>query len=100
MKAHDLSTVLIGPMADGHADAVLAIYQAGIDEGNTTFETHAPSWHAFSAARLSDHRFVATVGNLVLGWVAVAAVSPRPAYTGVVEHSVYVAPGGADRKMP
>ena len=33
MKARDLSTVLIGPMTDGHADAVLAIYQTGIDEG-------------------------------------------------------------------
>jgi len=29
-------------MTPAHADAVLAIYQAGIDEGNATFETRAP----------------------------------------------------------
>lgn len=79
-------------MTGNHADAVLGIYQSGIDEGNATFETQVPAWAAFSAARLPDHRFVATDDNVVLGWVAVAAVSRRPAYAGVVEHSVYVDP--------
>ena len=86
------SAVLVEPMTDGHADAVLSIYESGINEGNATFETRAPSWETFSAARLSEHRFVATARNIVLGWVAVAAVSGRPAYAGVVEHSVYVDP--------
>jgi L-amino acid N-acyltransferase YncA len=84
--------VLIEPMTDGHADAVLGIYQSGIDEGNATFETHIPAWNAFSAGRLPDHRFVATDGNRVLGWVAAGAVSDRRVYAGVVEHSVYVDP--------
>jgi L-amino acid N-acyltransferase YncA len=87
-----LSAVLIQPMTDGHAEAVLGIYQSGIDEGNATFETQIPGWAAFSAARLPDHRFVAADGNGVLGWVAVAAVSRRRVYAGVVEHSVYVDP--------
>jgi len=39
-------------MTDVHAAAVLAIYQAGIDEGNATFETCSPGWPAFTAARL------------------------------------------------
>ena len=30
-------------MTGEHAAAVLAIYQAGIDEGNATFETRAPA---------------------------------------------------------
>jgi phosphinothricin acetyltransferase len=92
MKARYLSTVLIEPMTGGHADAVLPIYQSGIDEGNATFETQAPAWDTFSAARLPDHRFVATDRDLVLGWVALAAVSRRRVYAGVVEHSVYVDP--------
>jgi L-amino acid N-acyltransferase YncA len=92
MEAGALTAVLIEPMSDDHADAVLWIYQSGIDEGNATFETQLPAWEAFSAARLPDHRFVATDGNLVLGWVAVAAVSRRLVYAGVVEHSVYVEP--------
>jgi phosphinothricin acetyltransferase len=80
-------------MTVAHAAAVLAIYQAGIDEGNATFETQAPSWPEFDAARLPDHRFVALDDHgHTLGWVAVSAVSTRPVYAGVVEHSVYVAP--------
>ena len=79
-------------MLTEHAAAVLAIYQAGIDEGNATFETHAPAWEQFTAARLADHRYVARAGAHVLGWVAVSAVSDRCVYGGVVEHSVYVSP--------
>ena len=37
-------------MTGAHAAAVLAIYQAGIEEGNATFETRAPDWAAFTAA--------------------------------------------------
>ena len=33
---------VIKPMTAGHAEQVLAIYQAGIDTGNATFETTAP----------------------------------------------------------
>lgn len=85
-------------MVDDHAQQVLAIYQAGLDEGNASFETLAPTWDAFSAAKLPDHRFVALDGaSAVLGWVAVSAVSSRCVYAGVVEHSVYVAPHARGR---
>ena len=83
----------IEPMTAEHATAVLAIYQAGIDEGNATFETHTPAWEQFNRARMPDHRYVACTGGGVLGWVAVSAVSGRCVYAGVVEHSVYVHPG-------
>ncbi|MGA8459962.1 MAG: N-acetyltransferase family protein [Streptosporangiaceae bacterium] len=82
----------IEPMTDSHADTVLAIYQAGIDEGNATFETSAPSWAVFTAARLPAHRYVAIQHGMVLGWVAASAVSDRCVYNGVVEDSVYVSP--------
>ena len=84
-------------MTAEHADAVLAIYQAGIEEGNATFETRAPAWETLSAARLPAHRYVAVSGNTVLGWVAASAVSDRCVYAGVVEHSVYVHPGARGR---
>jgi L-amino acid N-acyltransferase YncA len=87
----------IEPMTGAHAAAVLAIYQAGIDEGNATFETRAPAWEEFSAARLADHRYVAVTGGDVLGWVAASAVSDRCVYAGVVEHSVYVHPNARGR---
>jgi L-amino acid N-acyltransferase YncA len=88
--------VEIAPMTDEHAVAVLAIYRAGIDTGNATFETGTPPWETFSAARLPDHRFVALDGPL-LGWVACSPTSSRPAYAGVVEHSVYVDPAARGR---
>jgi L-amino acid N-acyltransferase YncA len=97
MNVQTLSSVLIEPMIDSHAEAVLGIYQSGIAEGNATFETQVPAWEAFSAARLPDHRYVATDGGLVLGWIAVAPVSARRVYAGVVEHSVYVDPVARSR---
>ncbi|MFD5767161.1 GNAT family N-acetyltransferase [Streptomyces sp. NPDC127049] len=85
-------------MTVDHAEHVLAIYQAGIDEGDATFETTAPAWESFVATRLPEHRFVALdEAGRVLGWVAAAKVSDRCAYAGVVEHSVYVAPGARGR---
>jgi L-amino acid N-acyltransferase YncA len=77
-------------MTPGDAESVLEIYQAALDGGDASFETAAPTWAAFDAGRLPAHRWVATEGGRVLGWVAVSRVSPRPAYAGVVEHSVYV----------
>ncbi|MFI6707780.1 GNAT family N-acetyltransferase [Nonomuraea sp. NPDC050478] len=85
----------IRPMRDDDADQVLAIYQAGLDTGQASFETTAPSWEGFTAARLPHLRYVAfdTGTGQVLGWVAASAVSARPVYAGVIEHSVYVHPG-------
>ena len=87
----------IAPMTVSHAGAVLAVYAAGIATGNATFETAPPSWEAFDAGRLPGHRFVALDGAEVAGWIACSAVSARPVYAGVVEHSVYVGPGHGGR---
>jgi L-amino acid N-acyltransferase YncA len=80
-------------MTSADADAVLRIYQAGMDSGLASYETVAPSWEYFDKSRLPGHRFVAVDGGIVVGWVAVSAVSTRPVYAGIVEHSVYVDPG-------
>ncbi|WP_405447278.1 GNAT family N-acetyltransferase [Streptomyces erythrochromogenes] len=93
-----MSAVRIEALLPEHAEEVLAIYQAGIDEGNATFETRAPEWTAFDKAKMPGHRFVALDGDgRVLGWVAASAVSDRCAYAGVVEHSVYVHPEARGR---
>ncbi|GAA1761788.1 arsenite methyltransferase [Nonomuraea bangladeshensis] len=85
----------IRPMRESDAAEVLAIYQAGLDTGQASFETTAPSWEGFSASRLPHLRYVAVDADSgeVLGWVAASAVSSRPVYAGVVEHSIYVHPG-------
>ncbi|MFE4260627.1 GNAT family N-acetyltransferase [Streptomyces sp. NPDC056883] len=88
----------IEPLTRAHAEEVLAIYRAGIAEGNATFETEAPTWEAFDAARLPEHRFAAVdPDGKLLGWVAASKVSDRCAYAGVVEHSVYVHPAARGR---
>ena len=92
------SGLRIRPMRAGDADAVLRIYQAGLDGGDASFETVAPTWRAFDTGRLGDHRLVAVDGtDGPLGWVAVSPTSTRAAYAGVVEHSVYVDPAGRGR---
>jgi phosphinothricin acetyltransferase len=80
-------------MHTGDASAVLRIYQAGMDGGHASFESVVPSWAAFDASKLPDHRYVAVDDHeTVLGWVTVSPVSSRQVYAGVVEHSVYVDP--------
>ena len=72
---------------------MLTIYQAGLDTGDASFETAAPDWDAFDQAKLPLHRHVAVSDTgVMLGWIAASAVSPRPVYRGVIEHSVYVHP--------
>jgi len=87
--------VLIRPMRAGDAGQVLAVYQAGLETGQASFESAAPSWEEFDAGKLPLHRHVAVsaaTGRL-LGWTAASPVSSRRVYAGVIEHSVYVDPG-------
>ena len=84
-------------MRDADAPAVLAIYQAGLDTNQASFEITAPDWAGFDAARRPEYRFVAVDGDEVLGWVAVSSVSARAVYGGVVEDGVYVSPAARGR---
>jgi L-amino acid N-acyltransferase YncA len=92
------TTLTVASMRPEHAEQVLAVYQLGIDEGDATFETSAPTWEAFDRSHLPAHRFVALDGEWqVLGWVAAVPVSERCVYAGVVENSVYVRPAARGR---
>jgi L-amino acid N-acyltransferase YncA/2-polyprenyl-3-methyl-5-hydroxy-6-metoxy-1,4-benzoquinol methylase len=85
---------LVRPMRGADSGAVLAVYQAGLDTGQASFETAAPTWEAFDAGKLPLHRYVAAdaATGRVLGWVAASPVSARRVYAGAIEHSVYVDP--------
>jgi L-amino acid N-acyltransferase YncA len=67
------------------------IYAQGIATGDATFETEPPTWDEFDAGKLASHRLVAVENEQITGWAALAPTSARDCYSGVVEHSVYVA---------
>ena len=84
---------MVRDLRSGDWPEVARIYEEGIATGNATFETEVPSWEAWDAGHLRDHRFVSEDGGRVAGWIALAPVSWRPCYRGVAEVSVYVAEG-------
>ncbi|HYT10669.1 MAG TPA: GNAT family N-acetyltransferase [Mycobacteriales bacterium] len=90
---------VVREMRDDDWPSVAAIYAEGIATTNATFETEVPSWERWDAAHLRAHRLVAVDPGTgaAIGWAAVASVSDRCAYAGVVENSVYVASGARGR---
>ncbi len=77
--------------------AILAIYESGIATRNATFETAAPSWERWDRRHHAHSRLVYEEDGQVVGWVALAPVSSRQAYSGVAEVSIYVAPEARGR---
>jgi phosphinothricin acetyltransferase len=87
-----LSTRLATP---DDAAAIAAIYNEGIAERIATFETE-PRTAEQIAAQLRDKgdRFptiVAEHDGRIVAWASAGPYRARPAYSGVAEHSVYVA---------
>jgi phosphinothricin acetyltransferase len=83
----------IRPLVSTDWPDIARIYAEGLAGGVATFETDVPSWDTWDAVHLPALRLVADRDGAVVGWVAVSRVSRRPAYRGVVEHSVYVDQG-------
>jgi L-amino acid N-acyltransferase YncA len=71
---------------------VKVIYEKGIQTGNATFQTSAPSWEDWDQSHLSSCRIVMEEDGKVIGWGALTPVSSRCVYAGVAEVSVYVDP--------
>lgn len=82
--------MLIRPLLPADWALVEEIFDQGIRGGEATFETATPTWEAFDAGKVEALRLVAEDNERVLGWAAASPVSSRPAYQGVIEHSVYV----------
>jgi L-amino acid N-acyltransferase YncA len=84
-------------MGPGDWPRVASIYAAGIATRNATFETEVPTWEAWDAAHLPEHRFVAADADDVVGWVALTGYSDRCCYRGVADLSIYVDPAAQGR---
>jgi phosphinothricin acetyltransferase len=84
-------------MGPGDWPHVASIYAAGIATRNATFETEVPSFEEWNASHLAEHRFVATDGGRIAGWIALTGYSDRCCYSGVADLSVYVDPAAQRR---
>jgi phosphinothricin acetyltransferase len=82
--------ITIEPMRAEDWDSVRGIYQEGLDTGNASFESQTPDWAAWNAKYHAHSRLVARASGRIVGWAALAPVSPRACYAGVAEVSVYV----------
>jgi phosphinothricin acetyltransferase len=88
-----MTEVAVRVMHDEDWPAVRRIYEQGIATGNATFEIEAPDWDEWRADHLPDHRIVAVLAGVVVGWAALSAVSGRCVYRGVASDSVYIDAG-------
>jgi L-amino acid N-acyltransferase YncA len=81
----------IRPARRDDADRLAAIYNQGIEDRTATFETRPRTPHeAADWLRTGLPVLVAELDGDVVGFARVGAYSPRPAYAGVAEHTVYV----------
>ncbi len=78
-------------------ERVRAIYAEGIATGHATFETEVPAQEVLDLKWLPEHRWVAELDGMVVGWASATPTSPRDCYRGVVETSVYVRQSSAGR---
>jgi L-amino acid N-acyltransferase YncA len=91
--------LVVDPARPADAEDIAAIYNEAIAERSATFETRARS-RAEIVGRIEESRLpflVARHGGAVVGWAALSPYSDRPAYAGVAECSVYVAPTARGR---
>jgi phosphinothricin acetyltransferase len=85
--------VVVRAAAPDDRAAIAAIYNEGIAEGRSTFETE-PRSAAEIAGWSADRRYpllVAALDGRVVGWARLGPYSPRRCYAGIGEGSVYVA---------
>jgi phosphinothricin acetyltransferase len=90
----------IRPAVAADAEAIATIYNAGIEERSSTFETDPRSASDIEAWLAVGERLpllVADQDRAVVGWARIQPYSARAAYAGVGEVSVYVAPSARGR---
>lgn len=82
--------ITIEEMLDTDWPDVVVIFQEGIDGGNATFSTTAPTWNEWDEGHLKVARFVAKLNGEIVGWIALSPFSSRDFHSGVVEDSIYL----------
>ena len=90
-EALQAAAVELRPLVAEDWEAVEEIYWTGMRNGLATLETEPPTWEEWDARYRPDQRLVAEVPAGVVGFAALAPVSRRRVYRGVVEASVFIA---------
>ena len=81
--------VRLRAMVTTDAEAILKIYEEGIQTGHATFEAEVPDWHKWDSGHLTQCRWLAEEEHTVLGWGVLTQGSPGKVYLGVAEVSIY-----------
>lgn len=81
---------MVRKMDERDWDRVAVIYKQGIESGIATFNTGCPSYEEWDRSHLKECRLVCEENGTVLGWIALSPTSPKEAYRGVVEVSIYI----------
>ncbi|WP_087974399.1 GNAT family N-acetyltransferase [Oceanobacillus rekensis] len=80
----------ISKMEEKDWEQVRDIFIQGIQTGNATFDTDAPSWEEWDRGHIHACRLVVSNGEKLLGWAALSQVSSRRAFAGIAELSIYL----------
>lgn len=109
MSSHQSITqadIRVRPMLESDWPACAAIYQAGIDTGNATFDPAPSDWATFAGRTVASANLVAVVdieaevqapgltgvGEFIIGCTWGLPVSQRELLRGIVEESIYIHP--------
>lgn len=71
-------------------EEVKAIYLEGIQTGNATFQTEAPSKEQWFEGHVKECNIACFQYDKMLGWATLSRVSARSVYSGVAEVSIYI----------
>ena len=85
--------VRLRAMVTTDAEAILKIYEEGIQTGHATFEAEVPDWHKWDSGHLTQCRWLAEEEDTVLGWGALTQGSPGKVYFCLL----YTSPSPRDR---
>ena len=82
----------IVPMEENDYGSVAEIFEQGIRGGNATYDLRAADWALWDDKHLKHSRLVVKLveTNVVVGWLALSAVSSRAVFSGVAELSIYI----------
>jgi L-amino acid N-acyltransferase YncA len=94
-----MSTATIRAMENCDGEAVVSIYQEGIETGHATFAESAGSWENWDEGHIQNCHLVAEKDGVVVGWAGLSATSSRCVYSGVAETSLYVGSSARDQGL-